>query len=66
MCRPLFVSKRSQEGSAHVVHAVHTHSRALEDATAGNEENKVRRPSKLNDCPRELCPASHLEVEKIA
>lgn len=48
MCRPLFVSKRSQEGSAHIVHAVYTHSGALEDATAGNEESKVRSPSKFN------------------
>lgn len=48
MCRPLFVSKRSQEGSAHVVHAVHAHSRALEDATGGNEDNEVSNPSRLN------------------
>lgn len=52
MCRPLFVSKRSQEGSTHIVHAVHAHSRALEDATAGNEESKVRSPSKLNRLPK--------------
>lgn len=48
MCGPLFVSERSQEGSAHIVHAVHAHSRALEDATAGNGESKVRSPGKLN------------------
>lgn len=47
MCRPLLVSKGSQEGSAHVIHAVYAHSGALEDATASNEENEVsaRKPN---------------------
>lgn len=47
MCRPLLVSKGSQEGSAHVIHAVHAQSGALEDATVSNEENEVssRKPN---------------------
>jgi hypothetical protein len=59
VCRPLFVSKRSQEGSAHIVHAVHAHSRALEDTTAGNGESRVRNPGKLNWLPKGTasCPS---------
>lgn len=51
MCRPLFVSKRSQEGAAHIAHAVHAHSRALEDAAAENGERRVRSPGRLNPLP---------------
>lgn len=58
MCRPLFVSKRSQEGAAHIAHAVHAHSRALEDAAAENGEHRVRsprqaQPASSTHCPRE-------------
>lgn len=68
MCGPLLVCKGSQEGPAHVVHAVHAHSRALENATAGNDKSGMREPSQ----PSWLCPggspppAPHLEVEKTA
>ena len=41
---PLFVCKGSQEGPAHVVHAVHTHCGALEDATAGKSMSGVTGP----------------------
>lgn len=32
---PLLVCEGSQEGPAYIIHAVHTHCGALEDATAG-------------------------------
>lgn len=41
---PLLVRKGSQEGPAHITHAVHTHCGALEDATAGENMSGVMGP----------------------